>query len=140
MPDLTITSAVPVAGSGLVYGDGIAGATFAPGLLAYRDATDGYKFKLAITSSQAAAEVEGLALHIAVAGQPLRILRAGEVTLGTTLAVGMVYCLSGSSTGLLCPVTDVDSGEYVTIVGVARTTAIMKLNIWNTRILSATNI
>lgn len=140
MADLTITSAVPVAGSELVYGDGIAGATFAPGLLAYRDATDGYKLKLAITSSQAAAEVVGMALHISVSGQPLRILRGGEVTLGTTLAVGQVYCLSGGSTGLLCPVTDVDSGEYVTIVGVASTTTVLKLNIWNTRVLSATNI
>lgn len=142
MADLTITNAVPVAGARNTFGDGFVNGAVSVGRLLYRDAADSFKVKLGDTSSAAKAAIVGIALHNASsAGQPMRIQTAGRVTLGTTLVVGMVYVLSGTADGgRLCPVTDVDTGELVTVIGVASTTAILDLRIWPTGIVSASDI
>lgn len=141
MADLTVTSAVPVAGALNAFANGTAGEAISVGDWVYRDAADSYKFKLADATSSAKAAAVGVALSTSSSGQPLRIQTAGRVTLGATLEVGMVYTLSGASgTDNMAPVTDVDSGEYVTILGVASTSAILDIGINATGILSAVNI
>lgn len=139
MAALTITSIVPVAASGLVYGDGIAGGTITLAQVCYRDATDSYKLKTASSLGLATADVAGLALSsVAVSGAPVRIIRAGDVTLGTTMVVGMWYCL-GQASGIV-PITDIAIGDYVTSIGYAKTATVMRLAITATGIVSATNI
>ncbi len=140
MAALTITSIVPVAASGLVYGDGIAGGTVTLAQACYRDATDSYKLKTASSLGLATADVAGLALSTAaVSGTPVRILRAGDVTLGTTMVVGMWYCL-GQAAGTIVPITDIAIGDYVTSIGYAKTATVMRLAITATGIVSASNI
>lgn len=143
MADLTITNATPVTGAANAFGDGTAGSTtISRGMAVYRDTTDSYRYKPADSSSAAKATVVGLALNTSTAaGHPMRVQTRGQVTLGTTLEVGQVYVLSGTSNGgKICPVTDIDSGEYVTVLGVASSTTVLDLDINVTGIVSATNI
>jgi hypothetical protein len=77
----------------------------------------------------AEANAAGIALHAALSGQPLRILIEGTVALGTTTVVlGGVYVVSATAGGI-APVADVASTNYVTILGVAVTTAQLRLKI-----------
>jgi hypothetical protein len=46
------------------------------------------------------------------------------VNVGATLAVGMVYCV-GATAGQIVPYADLTTGDYVTILGVAKTTALL---------------
>ena len=142
MADVTIsTVALPVTGAANKYGDGIAGATITVGQFVYRDAADSYKLKLADTTTAAKSAVVGISLHAATSGQPLRILTEGRITLGASLSVGMLYVLSGTSgAGAMCPVTDLDGTEYLTILGAASTTSVLDLHIWASGILSNTSI
>ena len=142
MADVTIsTVALPVTGAANKYGNGTAGETIAVGKFVYRDAADSYKLKCADTTTAAKAAVVGISLHAATSGQPLRILTGGRITLGASLSVGMVYVLSGTSGGgAMCPVTDLDSTEYVTTLGAASTTVVLDLEIWASGILSNTSI
>ncbi len=49
----------------------------------------------------------------------------GLVNLGATLAVGQVYCVS-ATTGAICPYADLLTGEFVCILGIATTTALLQ--------------
>lgn len=50
------------------------------------------------------------------------------VNLGATLAIGTVYCVS-TTPGGICPVADLASGDFITILGVATTAALLDLRI-----------
>jgi hypothetical protein len=78
MADLVITAANVAAGAGSRKNTGTAGATITAGQVVYQDAADG-KYKLADANSGTAAAraPAGIALHGALAGQPLSILSRG---------------------------------------------------------------
>lgn len=127
--DLSLTAANVVAGSGSTVVAGTAGAAVTAGQVVYRDAATG-TWKLADDNSATAAArtPEGIALNGAASGQPLSVLRAGPVTIGATLTAGVAYYLSDTPGGI-CPVADLASGEYPTIIGIATSTTVLDVKI-----------
>ncbi len=96
----------------------------------YRDATTGKWFRCdandgvaksrvgAIALTPGATDAYGLvALPSSVPGQSL-------VNLGATLAVGTAYAVS-ASVGAIAPIADITSGQFVTVIGIATTTALL---------------
>lgn len=125
MSDLTITAANVVAGSGARQTTGVAGGVVTAGQVAYLDsATSTYKLA---DNNSATAEVrspDGIALHAAAAGQPLTVLTGGRITIGAAVTAGVAYYLSDTPGGI-CPVADLATGEYPTIIGLAISTTVL---------------
>ena len=125
--DLTITAASVVKGSNAVVENGTAGATITAGQAVYYDSATG-NWKLADDNSAtvAARSPKGFALNGAASGQPLAVHKAGNITIGATLTAGVAYYLSDTPVGI-CPVADLATGEYPTIVGIATSTTVLKV-------------
>jgi hypothetical protein len=77
-------------------------------------------------TSAATAAIVGIALTSGVDGQPGIIQTAGNLTCDGVTA-GQTYILSAA--GGVCPITDVTTNDYVTIIGVATTTTNILLGI-----------
>lgn len=119
MADYTITAAQVTPGSGAIYGDGIAGATITAGQSVYLDSTTN-TIKLAdIDSSVLTAACVGIATHAALAGQPIRYQKAGNIVLGTS-AVGIVgdIAIVGGTAGGIAPVGDLAANDFTCILGI----------------------
>ena len=119
MADLTVTASQVKAGAGAVEGTGVAGTTVTAGQPVYEDATDG-RIKLADSNlSLAAAKARGVALHGALANQPIRYQKGGKVILGAGAAPvkGTIYVVSATAGGI-APAADLVSGWHATILGV----------------------
>lgn len=129
MANLTITAANVIAGADSVLESGIAGATITAGQLVYKDDTS-KKYLLADANSATAAArtVRGVALNGASDGQPLVIQRAGDITYGATLTAGTDYYLSDTP-GATCPRADIGSGEYVCLIGLAKSASVLTIAI-----------
>lgn len=133
MVDIVITPANVVAGEGAAIDHGIAGATILAGQAVYlNEATK--RYGLADNNAPTPPEIKipkGIALHGASNGQPLAVLRSGEVTIGATLVAGSDYYL-GDTPGGICPKADVLTGETVTLIGLAKSTTVLTVNIQRT--------
>lgn len=139
MADLVVTS-------NTVYAEGNAkgtafesGAIIVPGDWLYLDDTSGGVAKLADTLAQTTAVVKGMALNEVVKiGQPVNIAITGMTVNLTTVAAlagkGFVYILSES--GLMCPVADLATNDYLTLLGWSITATQFKINIDNTSLLN----
>jgi len=129
MTDLVITAASVVAGSNAIKENGVAGETITAGQVVYRDSSTG-SYKLADTDSATAESrtPRGIALNGAASGQPLAIIRSGDVTIGATILAGVAYYLSGTAGGI-CPVADVASGDYVALLGMGKSTTVLTVDI-----------
>lgn len=125
MADLTITATSVVAGGGAKTTEGVAGATITAGQVVYYDTSAG-TWKLADCDSGTAAvrSPGGIALNGAASGQALRVLTSGPITIGATLTAGVAYYLSGTAGGI-CPVADLTTGDYPTIIGIATSTSVL---------------
>jgi len=129
MADLSITAANVIADSMAVKESGVAGETITAGKAVYKSSTTG-KFLLA-DSNSATAEVRvpyGIALNGASDGQPLVVLKSGDITIGATMTAGASYWLSDTPGGI-CPDADVGSGEYASLIGVAKSTTVLNVGI-----------
>ncbi len=75
----------------------------------------------------ATAKAEGIALTAASTDGYFLMQEGpgGLVNLGATLAVGQVYCVSATA-GAICPYADLVTGEFVCILGIATTTALLQ--------------
>lgn len=124
MSNLSITSANVLAGAGSPAVTGVAGAAIAAGDALYIDTSDSNKLKLAIATSAAASVFAGIALHAAASGQPITYMTSGSITIGATVHVGTIYVVSATA-GKLCPVADLVTGNYVTIVGMPTSTTLL---------------
>lgn len=126
MADLTITAASVTKTSGITV-NGIAGGTLTAGMPIYIDTANDNVIKAATcegTSLQAT--VAGVTLHAALTGQPIAYATAGAVmNPGATVAVGSTYVLS--ATGLICPIADLASSDYVSYVYRATTASSVTL-------------
>jgi len=119
MTDVSITAANVQKEAGTGFSEGVAGASVTAGQVLYEDATDSHKLKLAdANASQATSRAVGIALHAAAAGQPLKYLREGPITIGATLVVGQVYIVSATPGGI-APVSDLATGWFTGILGIA---------------------
>lgn len=138
MADLAITAANVQVGASPTYGEGIAGAAIAAGKSIFIDTTDANKIKLtdADAGVAVAAKCDGISLHAAEVGQPIKYQKTGEIMIGATLAVGTIYITSDTPGGIR-PVADVDSGDVLGIIGWAKDAATLKLGIQNTGITVA---
>jgi hypothetical protein len=127
--DLSVTAANVIAGSNAQVEQGVAGATITAGQVVYRSSTSGKYLKA--DDDDATLEVRtprGIALNGASDGQPLQILRSGDITIGATMTAGIPYYLS-STAGGLCPVADLTTGKYVVLVGIAKSTTVLSVAI-----------
>lgn len=118
MANLVITPGSVKASFGARQVTGVAGVAISAGQALYLD-TDG-TYKLAIATTLAQANFKGVALCESVAGQPVVVARRdSDLDLGATLAVGEAYCVSSSTAGAIAPFSDLGTGDFVSLVGVA---------------------
>jgi len=120
MADLSITAASVVARGGSKAKNGAAGAAVTAGQLVYLEKSSG-TYKLADSKTRSP---DGIALNAAAVGQPLRVLVEGPITIGATLTAGVAYYASATPGGI-CPVADLSSGTYPTIVGIAKSSSVL---------------
>jgi hypothetical protein len=129
MADLAITAANVVSGSNATIARGVAGAAITAGQAVYLDPTTG-KYLLADSNSATAAarQASGISLHGAALNQPIAVQTAGDITIGGAVTPGVAYYLSDTPGGI-CPVADIGAGEYVCLLGVAKSATVLAINI-----------
>jgi hypothetical protein len=129
MADLTVTSADVLAPSGVTAQIGYnAGEAIDAGEVIYLDSTTG-TLKLADADGAASSVAVGVSLTTSATGQPVQWVKTdNNLTVSSVLTVGQVYVVSGTA-GKIAPYSDLGSGDYVTILGVATSTSNLKLNI-----------
>lgn len=129
MTDLVITAASVIAGENSFMKQGTAGEAVTAGKTAYFDKTTG-RWKLADSNSGVtdARVAKGIFLNGAAAGQPVFIHGWGDITIGATLTAGLAYYLSDTPGGI-CPVADVGTGESVCLLGLAKSTTVLSVQI-----------
>lgn len=119
MADLTITAANVIAAAGAIKATGTAGATIVAGNIVYLDAAD-RKYKLADADALPAGVSKAyMALSGAADGQPITVLRTGDVALGSVLTAGSRYYMSGTA-GAIAPEADLAFGDAVILLGLAK--------------------
>lgn len=125
MSDLSITAANFLPSANAVYADILAGATLTRGQPYYLDSTDSYKAKLADADAQATARIAGICATDIASGQIGKgVTFDPALVIGATVAAGTPYFVSTGAGGI-CPVADLGTGDYTTLVGVGiSTTAI----------------
>ena len=128
MADISPTAANVAASTNAAKTTVIAGATITAGMPVYKDANDSDKYKAAINDDSTKAVARGVSLNGASDGQPLEIITSGEYNPGAAVTLGEIYCVSGTAGGL-CPVGDIVSGDYMTIIGVAKDTETVNVHI-----------
>ncbi len=125
MADLSITAANVKSSGGSKGKNGTAGAAVKAGELVYLEASSGtYKLASSNSGTAEARSPDGIALNNAAAGQPLRVHTEGPITIGATLTAGVAYYASGTAGGI-CPVADLTTGHYPTIVGIAKSSSVL---------------
>lgn len=128
MADISITAANVAQGTGAVVDkNGLAGATITAGQVVYFNTTTN-RWALADANGSGTRVPQGIALHAASSGQPLAVQTGGDITIGATLTAGLAYYLSDTPGGI-CPVADIGSGEDVVLIGISKSTTVLKIAI-----------
>lgn len=136
MADVTVTAAnVKPVGTSRTVQTVLLGETVTQGQPLYLKAADS-KYWKADADTLAEAAAEGIAITPGGADEYAIMLTAGTINMGGTLAVGQVYVVSTNAGGV-APYSDLGSGDYVTILGVATTTAILNVDLNATGIAKA---
>lgn len=129
MADLTITAQNLVAGIGASISTGTAGEAIAAGDAVYIDVTDNNNLKKCKHAGTAAeADAVGIALAAADDTATVSYIKEGDLCFGTLLVVGTVYVVSATY-GLIAVAADAGSADYLTILGVAKGTAVLAVKI-----------
>lgn len=129
MADITITPANVVPGSNASLVQGTAGEALVAGKAVYLSSAT-KKWMLADSDSAAAEarKATGIALNGASLNQPVAVQTSGDITLGATLVAGTAYYLSETAGGIQ-PVADLATPEVVCLMGLAKSTSVLALNI-----------
>ncbi|AOF88408.1 hypothetical protein [Sinorhizobium sp. RAC02] len=129
MANLVITAASVLAGADASGSTGHAGEAITAGQAVYLSSTT-KKWMLGDSNSATAEarQAKGIALNNAALDQPINVHRAGDLTLGAVLTPGVAYYLSDTP-GAICPVADVGSGEYVCLLGLAKSMTVLAVDI-----------
>jgi hypothetical protein len=129
MSDLVITATSVLPGGSAVIARGNAGAAVTAGQVVYLDTAAGtYKLADCDSATAAARSPSGIALHGAASGQPLAVLTSGNITIGATVTAGVAYYLSGTAGGI-CPVADLATGDYPTLIGFATSASVVRVSL-----------
>lgn len=83
------------------------------------------------------ATVIGISLNGAAVGQPVSYTKSGTIDMGTTFAVGDVVVLSAAAAGGIAPVADLVSTNAVSLLGVATTVELLKMEFNNSGVAIA---
>lgn len=105
------------------------GSTISDGQVAYFDVADS-KYKLSDSNLSAAiAASVGVFVTPGIDTGYGYVATGGSIILvGTTMVVGTVYCV-GATAGSIVPISDLTTGDYVTILGTASTATQLDLAI-----------
>ncbi|TPM92723.1 hypothetical protein [Mesorhizobium sp. B2-1-3A] len=130
MTDLSITATLVVAGANAQTDSGSAGETITAGQTLYRSSTTNKLMKA--DSNGATAEIRtpiGVALNGGALNQPIKYQKpGGDIVIGATLTPGVAYYQSDTPGGI-CPVADIGAGEYVCLIGLAKSASVLALDI-----------
>ena len=107
---------------------GTAGATITAGQAIYLDSSTSTLKLCDADASVTAAACVGVALHASLSGQPLQYLTGGQITIGATVAIGTIY-VAAATAGGIAPSTDLASGWFTAIIGIATTAAIITVSL-----------
>lgn len=131
MPDLTVTAASVVAGSGAIIERAYNfGETITAGQAVYLKSSDSKWWKMqhdGTAEESGSGVAKGIALNGGAANQPAAVQTAGQLTIGATVAAGVEYYASATAGGLAV-VGDLGSADYVTVMCYGITTAIVVVN------------
>lgn len=134
MANVTITANNVVPGTDADIKYGRAGVAITAGQVVYlSDATKKYALADNNDATGNVRTAVGIALNVAALNQPVAVQTGGELTIGGTLVVGATYYLSDTP-GAIAPAADLTAGEYVTIIGVAVSASVLRLDINNSGI------
>lgn len=136
MADLVLTPASVIAASDATTESGVAGATITAGQVVALNTTTG---KYVLADADGASGIDrprGIALNGASDGQPLKIAKAGNVTLGAVLTAGVSYFLSPTPGGIGVR-GDVLTADIVSSLGIATSTTVLALDIQYSGVASA---
>lgn len=129
MADISVTATAVLAGAGARIANGKAGATIAAGQMVYKAAaTSKYLLADADSATAEVAATTGMALNGASDGQPLAVCEQGDVTMNAVLTAGSRYYLS-STPGAIEPEADLSTGEKINLIGLAKSTTVLGINI-----------
>lgn len=126
MADITIT-ATSVVTTAADIEHGIAGATITAGQVVYKGASGKYDLADCDSATAAVKVPRGIALNGAALNQRVAVLKSGDITIGATLTAGLAYYLSPNPGGI-CAVADVLPGDSVVLIGHAKSTSVLNLN------------
>jgi len=127
LADLSITAASVKLKSATQPIVGTGGEALSQGQGAYLSASKWYRCDANDTAAKAVCG--GIVLTpCATDGIVLIAPNGATVDLGATLAVGTTYAVS-ATVGGICPLADITSGQYPTILGTATTTSSLPLSI-----------
>lgn len=126
MADIVVTATAVLPGSNAVTENGVLGAAATAGQVLYKEAATGtWKLADADAATAEQRQATGFALNGGAIGQPVRVLREGDMTMNAALTAGLGYFLSGLAAGGFCLVADVGAGEFVVPVGFAKSTTVL---------------
>lgn len=120
--DLTITPANVAAAAGdTVVRNVRAGETVTAGQPVYRNSSDNEYYLCDADASETAATCAGITLSAGSDGTYITIATAGKIKVGATVVVGTQYFVSDTAGGIM-PGADLDTGDYITPIGVTTDT------------------
>lgn len=118
MADLVLTPALVISGTGAVAKQGVAGVALVAGKVVYLDPDDSLLKLADADGGVQLRDAYGITLHAAEIGQPVSVHTRGLITIGAAVAPGVAYYVSDTPGGI-CPIADLEAGDYPTIVGFA---------------------
>jgi hypothetical protein len=128
MTDISITAANVLPGAGASLETGTAGEALTAGQAVYKKAADKKWYKADCNSATAAVRVaSAIVCTGSAAGQPVVVQKGGPITIGGTVANGIVYYLSGTPGGIR-PVADNTTGDYPQAIGMGNSSTVVELN------------
>jgi hypothetical protein len=128
MADIVITATSVVAGANAQTDSGTCGETLTAGQAIYKDSATKKWLRADSNGAVEARQAKGIALNGGAINQPVKVQTGGDITIGATITAGVALYLSDTPGGI-CPVADVGSGEYVCLMGVAKTTTVFTIGI-----------
>lgn len=130
MADLSITAASVTPGTAVtpvIDKTRNFGATINAGQAVYLDTNNVWQLADA-DGAAALRQCNGISLNSGASGQPAAVQTAGSINIGATTAVGSIYILSNTAGGI-APSSDLASGWYTNIIGIARTNATIDIQL-----------
>ena len=131
---LTESDVLPNADTANITRTVLAGATITAGQPVYKDSA--LKYHPARSGTAEASSVEGISLNGAALNQPFEIIVGGVIDFNAVVSVGEPY-YSGTGAGSIVPDADLGTGDYVTFLGIGKTTTQLLLHIRPTGISHA---